>query len=36
MAESWRKLLWFIGLWVAGVLAVTLLGLVIKLAIGPT
>ena len=29
-----RKLLWFAGLWVAGVAAVTLVGLVIKLALG--
>lgn len=29
-----RKLLWFVGLWAGGVLAVTILGFVIKLAIG--
>ncbi|EYR83374.1 hypothetical protein DUF2474 [Shinella sp. DD12] len=29
-----RKLLWFVGLWAGGVLAVTLLGFAIKLAIG--
>ena len=36
MAENstGRKLLWFAGLWAGGVLAVTLLGFAIKLAIG--
>lgn len=29
-----RKLLWFVALWMGGVLAVTGLGLIIKLAIG--
>jgi hypothetical protein len=29
-----RKLLWFVALWVAGVLAVAALGFIIKLAIG--
>jgi len=29
-----RKLLWFAALWMGGVLAVTGLGLIIKLAIG--
>lgn len=29
-----RQLLWFVGLWLAGVLAVTLVGLAIKLALG--
>lgn len=29
-----KKLLWFAGLWAGGVLAVTGLGLIIKLAIG--
>lgn len=29
-----RKLLWFAGLWAGGVLAVTILGFAIKLAIG--
>lgn len=29
-----RKLLWFVGLWAGGVLAVTVLGFAIKLAIG--
>jgi len=29
-----RKLLWFVALWMAGVLAVTAIGFVIKLAIG--
>lgn len=29
-----RQLLWFFGLWLAGVLAVTLVGLAIKLALG--
>lgn len=29
-----RKLLWFVGLWAGGVLAVTVVGLAIKLAIG--
>jgi len=29
-----RKLLWFVGLWAGGVLAVTILGFAIKLAIG--
>ena len=29
-----RKLLWFAGLWAGGVLAVTVVGFAIKLAIG--
>lgn len=29
-----RKLMWFVGLWIAGVAAVTLVGLLIKLALG--
>lgn len=29
-----RRLAWFVGLWLAGVLAVTLVGLAIKLALG--
>ncbi|WP_411033783.1 DUF2474 family protein [Shinella sp. BYT-45] len=29
-----RRLLWFIGLWAGGVLAVAVVGLAIKLAIG--
>jgi hypothetical protein len=29
-----RKLLWFVGLWAGGVLAVTILGFAIKLVIG--
>ncbi|MBP1870928.1 hypothetical protein J2Z19_000625 [Ensifer adhaerens] len=29
-----RKLLWFVGLWCAGVATVTVIGLVIKLMIG--
>lgn len=29
-----RKLLWFVGLWLAGVAVVTVVGLVIKLALG--
>lgn len=29
-----RKLLWFVALWMAGVLTVTAVGFVIKLAIG--
>jgi hypothetical protein len=28
-----RRLLWFVGFWLAGVLAVTLVGLAIKLAL---
>lgn len=36
MAENsaGRKLLWFVGLWAGGVLAVTVVGLAIKLVIG--
>ncbi|MGZ2374795.1 hypothetical protein ACVJMZ_001626 [Sinorhizobium medicae] len=30
----WRKLLWFVGLWAAGVATVTIVGLAIKLALG--
>jgi hypothetical protein len=30
-----RKLLWFVGLWCAGVAAVAVVGLAIKLMIGP-
>lgn len=29
-----RRLLWFVALWAAGVLAITLVGLAIKLALG--
>lgn len=29
-----RRLAWFVGLWAAGVLAVGLVGLLIKLALG--
>jgi hypothetical protein len=29
-----RKLLWFVGLWVAGVVAVGIVGAAIKLALG--
>ncbi|CCM66237.1 hypothetical protein SM0020_16463 [Sinorhizobium meliloti CCNWSX0020] len=29
-----RKLLWFVGLWAAGVAAVSIVGLAIKLALG--
>lgn len=29
-----RRLAWFVGLWFGGVLTVTLVGLVIKLALG--
>lgn len=29
-----RKLLWFVGLWAGGVLAVTIVGFAIKLVIG--
>lgn len=28
------QLAWFVGLWIAGVLAVTLVGYIIKLALG--
>lgn len=31
-----RRLLWFVGLWVAGVLAVTVVGLVIRLFLMPS
>ena len=30
-----RRLIWFVGLWVAGVLAVTALGFVIRLFLMP-
>jgi len=33
-AGTGRKLLWFVGLWCAGVAAVTVVGLAIKLMIG--
>lgn len=29
-----RRLLWFVGLWAAGVIVITLVGLAIKLALG--
>jgi hypothetical protein len=29
-----KKLLWFVGLWFLGVLAVTIVGLAIKLSLG--
>ena len=29
-----RRLIWFVGLWAGGVLAVTIVGFAIKLAIG--
>jgi hypothetical protein len=32
--STMKKLLWFAGLWAGGVLAVTVVGLIIKLAIG--
>jgi len=31
---AWRRLLWFVALWAAGVLAVAAAGLLIKLALG--
>jgi fatty acid desaturase len=31
---AWRRLLWFVALWAAGVAVVAALGLVIKLALG--
>ena len=34
MREGVRRVLWFVGLWAAGVLAVAAVALVIKLAIG--
>lgn len=34
VSSTAKKLLWFVGLWLGGVLAVTGLGLIIKLAIG--
>jgi hypothetical protein len=35
MTERARRLLWFIGLWLAGVLSVTAIGLVIRLFLRP-
>lgn len=32
--DTLKRLLWFVGLWLAGVLAVATLGLVIKLWLG--
>lgn len=34
-ADTGRKWLWFVGLWFAGVLAVTAVGLVIRLFLVP-
>ena len=31
--DTARRLMWFVGLWVAGVLAVSLVGLAIRLAL---
>ena len=33
-APLYKKWLWFIGLWLAGFLSLTIAGLIIKLAIG--
>jgi hypothetical protein len=34
MRQLPRQLLWFVGLWAAGVLTITLVGYAIKLALG--
>jgi high-affinity Fe2+/Pb2+ permease len=34
MATRWKRLAWFVGLWCAGVLTVTLLAYGIRLAMG--
>ncbi|WP_139839804.1 DUF2474 family protein [Oceanibacterium hippocampi] len=34
MKPGARRLLWFIGLWAGGVLALSIVGLAIKLALG--
>ena len=34
MSEPLRRALWFIGLWLAGLLAVTAVAFVIRLALG--
>jgi len=31
----WKRLAWFVGLWIAGVVVVSAVGYLIKLAIGP-
>jgi len=33
MREGLRKALWFVGLWVAGVATVTVIGLIIRLVL---
>ncbi len=33
MAEKWRRLAWFVGLWAGGVAAITTLAFVIRLVI---
>ena len=35
MPGGMRRLAWFIGLWLAGVLAVTAIGLVIRMFLSP-
>lgn len=34
MPDGLKKALWFIGLWLAGVLTLTAVGMVIRLALG--
>jgi hypothetical protein len=34
MGSRWRKLAWFVGLWIAGVAAVTALSYALRLALG--
>ena len=34
MAPAWSRLAWFVGLWIAGVLAVAIVGYAIKLILG--
>ena len=31
---GWKKVLWFVGLWLGGVLALTCIGLLIRLVLG--
>ncbi|GEM_PF-590545 len=31
---GWKKALWFVGLWLGGVLALTCIGLLIRLVLG--
>lgn len=33
--QTWKQILWFIGLWVAGVLCISIIGLAIRAVLMP-